>query len=1053
MNSTIPASAAASSINKVTNLVIASVLFMFGLYAFDEWGQDRDREEEHMQSNLVLLTRTLDTFFLSKRAGMFSLAETIAISPGGIDNLALAQQLLTDYRKHRPEVSEISLSEMNGKVLASSHAADRNGQPGLVDQSGFQDFARDAKDQHDIYLGRPQRDAQSQDWVFTLRYVLRDAQGKPRAVLTDVFPVDFLESLWKDAPLVQQLTVGVLRDDGYLMTRFPVPATVTKDEVYGVRRDGVLVRYLAQHQFPLQGRVEGPNALLKGQNFINLFHRLDRLPATVFVGQPESRFFQVWARSIDTPLALTALLLVFIKLVSLRLARREHEAEQQRLAVERVLRESETEQRSLIDNLMTGLVIHDATGAVVRCNAEASNLLGLSFEQMTGKQLIDPAWSFVNEQGAVMPVSDYPASRVLATLEPVNGVVGGIVRGKDAGICWVLSRADPWFTTDGQLDKIVVTFVDITMRRKLTSQLQDRELKFQALFDNSMDAVLLTSPDGTVLAVNQAACRLFDLSEAQIIARGRMGLADPADPRLQELLVQRQQRGQAAGLLTMVRGDGSHFTAEISSSIYGDSEGRQYSSMIVRDITERLRSQAELEAANAQMRRINEQLAEVAHFDMLTHLPNRVLLADRLQQAMAHCVRRNKSLAVAFLDLDGFKDINDRYGHAAGDEFLVAIAKRLRSALRDGDTLARIGGDEFVAVMTDLTAEQDCEPLLLRLLQVAAEPLLVNGQSLQVSASIGVTIYPQDGSSSEQLIRHADQAMYLAKQAGKNRFHLFDVASDAAIRIKRESLEQIATAIAQRELVLYYQPQVNMQTGEVVGMEALVRWLHPQRGLLAPSQFLPVIEDHDMAIAIGERVLDMALSQMAQWLAVGLRMPVSVNVFSKQFQQEDFVHKLRQALAAHPSVPSSALELEIVETSALQDMAQVSGLMHACAELGVRFALDDFGTGYSSLTYLKKLPAELLKIDQSFVRDMLDDRDDLAIVQGVVGLSKAFNRKVIAEGVETVAHGRKLLAMGCVLGQGYGIARPMPAQQVPGWLDQWRAQQPWVPQEDVGLPA
>ena len=192
---------------------------------------------------------------------------------------------------------------------------------------------------------------------------------------------------------------------------------------------------------------------------------------------------------------------------------------------------------------------------------------------------------------------------------------------------------------------------------------------------------------------------------------------------------------------------------------------------------------------------------------------------------------------------------------------------------------------------------------------------------------------------------------------------------------------------------------------------------------------------------------------MAQWLAAGLHMPVSVNVFSRQLQRDDFVHKLRQALAAHPTVPSSALELEIVETSALQDMAQVSGLMHACAELGVRFALDDFGTGYSSLTYLKKLPAELLKIDQSFVRDMLDDRDDLAIVQGVVGLSKAFNRKVIAEGVETVAHGRKLLAMGCVLGQGYGIARPMPAQQVPGWLDQWRAQQPWVSQEDVGLPA
>ena len=300
----------------------------------------------------------------------------------------------------------------------------------MADQSGFQDFARDANDLHDIYLGRPQRDAQGRDWVFTLRHVLRDAQGQPLAVLTDMFPVDFLESLWQEAPLVQQITVGVLRDDGYLMSRYPVPATVTKDDVYGTRRDGALIRYLTQHQFPVQGRVEGPNALLNGQNFINLFHRLDKLPATVFVGQPEIRFFQVWARSIDTPLALTALLLVFIKLVSRRLARREQEAEQQRLAVERVLRESETEQRSLIDNLMTGLVIHDATGAVVRCNAEASKLLGLSFEQMTGKQLIDPAWSFVNEQGAVMPVSDYPASRVLATREPVNGVVVGIVRSK-----------------------------------------------------------------------------------------------------------------------------------------------------------------------------------------------------------------------------------------------------------------------------------------------------------------------------------------------------------------------------------------------------------------------------------------------------------------------------------------------------------------------------------------------------------------------------------------------------------------------------------------------
>lgn len=1046
MNTTIQASAATRSINKVTNLVIVSVLFMFGLYAFDEWGRVKVREEEHMQSNVVLLARTLDTFFQSKRAGMFSLAETIALSPGGIDDLSQVQRLLLEYRKHRPEVSQTYVSDMNGQLLASTHTKSLRNLPSMEGQPSFQDFARDAHGLYDIYLGRPQRDALNDDWVFTLRYVLRDPRGQARAVLTDVYPVDFLEPLWKEAPLVQQITVGVLRDDGYLMSRYPVPSSVTKDEVYGTRRVGALIRSLTEQQFPMQGRVEGLNALLNGQNFINLFHRLDKLPVTVFVGQPEHRFWLLWVRSIETPLALTLLLLAFIKFVSLRLARRESENEEQRQLVERVLRDSETEQRALIDNLMTGLVIHDATGAIVRCNAEATNLLGLNFEQMTGKKLIDPAWCFLSEEGKPLPVSGYPATRVLATREPVQGLVVGVIRSKDVEVCWALCRADPWFKPDGSLDKIVVTFVDITMRRKLTSQLEDRELKFKALFDNSMDAVLLAYPDGAVLTANQAACRLFGLTEAEIVGRGLSGLVDASDIRLQDLVNLRARDGQAAGLLTMTRADGSRFTAEVSSSIYGDSEGNQYSSMIVRDITERLRTQSELETANAEMRRINEQLAEVAHFDVLTHLPNRVLLADRLQQALAHCARSQKSLAVAFLDLDGFKEINDRYGHAVGDEFLVAISKRLRFVLRDSDTLARIGGDEFVAVMTDLSSDQDCEPLLLRLLQVAAEPLQVGGQSVWVSASIGVTLYPQDGASSEQLIRHADQAMYLAKQAGKNRFHLFDVASDTAIRVKRESLEQIANAIARQELVLFYQPQVNMQTGEVVGMEALIRWLHPQRGLLAPSQFLPVIEDNDLAVAIGERVLDMALSQMAQWLVAGLRIPVGVNVFSKQLQQQDFVDKLRQALAAYPSVPSSALELEIVETSALQDIAQVSSLMQACAELGVRFALDDFGTGYSSLTYLKKLPAELLKIDQSFVRDMLVDRDDMAIVRGVIGLSKAFNRNVIAEGVETVAHGRKLLAMGCMLGQGYGIARPMPASDVPGWLEHWSTKKTWITQ-------
>jgi EAL domain-containing protein (putative c-di-GMP-specific phosphodiesterase class I) len=250
-------------------------------------------------------------------------------------------------------------------------------------------------------------------------------------------------------------------------------------------------------------------------------------------------------------------------------------------------------------------------------------------------------------------------------------------------------------------------------------------------------------------------------------------------------------------------------------------------------------------------------------------------------------------------------------------------------------------------------------------------------------------------------------------------------------------------ALDRREFLLYYQPKVNMKSGAVIGAEALIRWQHPERGLLPPATFLPIIEDQPISVALGEWVIDTALAQMTEWHAAGLDLPVSVNIAAHHLQHDDFVARLTALLAAHADVAPTQLELEILETSALEDMAQVSEVMHACRALGVGFALDDFGTGYSSLTYLKRLPAELLKIDQSFVRDMLDDPNDLAIVNGVIGLATAFQRKVIAEGVETVAHGELLLSLGCELAQGYGIARPMPAAEMPGWVATWRPDVAW----------
>jgi diguanylate cyclase (GGDEF)-like protein len=411
---------------------------------------------------------------------------------------------------------------------------------------------------------------------------------------------------------------------------------------------------------------------------------------------------------------------------------------------------------------------------------------------------------------------------------------------------------------------------------------------------------------------------------------------------------------------------------------------------------------------------------------------------------MAQAQRRGQQLAVVYLDLDGFKAINDKHGHEVGDLVLITLAQRMKQALREGDSLARLGGDEFVIVLIDLDDLAASRPMLIRLLEACAQPVDVEDLSLLVSASLGVTAYPQSQEiDADQLLRQADQAMYQAKLAGKNRYHIFDAALDSSIRGHHESVERIRLALEMHEFVLYFQPKVNMRSGQIIGVEALIRWQHSGKGLLAPALFLPVIEDHALAVSIGEWVIDTALTQIELWRAAGLDMKVSVNIGARQLQQSDFVDRLKSILAKHPHVDPASLELEVLETSALKDIAQVSQVIEDCAQIGVIFALDDFGTGYSSLTYLKRLRVAMLKIDQSFVRDMLEDPDDLAILQGIIGLAAAFKRQVIAEGVETVAHGSLLLQLGCELAQGYGIARPMPPDQLPAWAARWQPDAAW----------
>ena len=603
------------------------------------------------------------------------------------------------------------------------------------------------------------------------------------------------------------------------------------------------------------------------------------------------------------------------------------------------------------------------------------------------------------------------------------------IRRADQQWHWVQNRGkvvahDP----SGQPSQLAGSVSDIQQRRQTEEALRLAEL----MFAGSYDAMMLVNADNEIVRVNPGFCRITGYSETEVLGKSPTVLSSGLHDRhfyqqmWQQLLIQGFWRGE----IINKRRDGSLYTEMLSISVVRDEHGqvRQYVGIFT-DI-----SQIKAHAA---------ELDKVANFDALTGLPNRRLLLTRFNQLLIRALQTSQRCAVCLIDLDDFKAINADFGPAFGDKVLLALSHQLQAVLRHEDTLARLGGDEFVVLLSDMPPLPEGNLIIKRLRKAINTPVLLDGHEISVSASIGVSLYPDDNADPDTLLRHADKAMFAAKERGRNQIQWFDPENEKAAQEHRLMLEELRDALQHQQFVLYYQPKVNLRSGQVLGAEALIRWQHPERGLLAPGQFLPYIEGSELEDKFGRYVLRQACQQAAFWHQQGLALEIGINISASQLLADDFASHLAELLNRWPELPPALIELEILESTAIRDLAAARQALLQCQQLGVRCALDDFGTGYSSLAYLRQLPVHCLKIDQSFVRDMLEDGDDRNIVSGVVQLAQVFSRQVIAEGVESMAHASALLTLGCELAQGYGIARPMPAEQLPGWLAQWQSAAPW----------
>jgi diguanylate cyclase (GGDEF)-like protein/PAS domain S-box-containing protein len=800
-------------------------------------------------------------------------------------NLAQGFEMVMRFKREHPDLVNVNLVRPNGELLITSEMGYGKGLPFLGNSASFAQAREDLMRGQTLNIGRTLLGPVAGKWVIPLRFGVRDEKGRLAYILAGVLPLDTQQAFWRNIPLPPNAALELVRDDGYLVSRFPGPDKSRFKTLYGVKQTGYLVDSLRTGRFPASGGLEG-HGRAADKTYLWVFNRLERHPITFAVSVPLTNPLARWWDQVKPLYLFVAVLFGGVLFVYLWMVRRQ-------LATER---ESELAEQKLslaaqaMENTIEGIVITDAENRVVSVNKAFTEITGYASEEVLG--------------------------------------------------------LNPSFLNSGHHDRAF----------------------FEALWRSLMT------------------------------------------------------HGRWEGEITNRRKNGETYTELLSISVIRGEDGLiSHYVGVFNDIS--------------QSKHYEERLEFLAHHDPLTNLPNRALLHDRLDEAIGRAARNDSLVFVLFMDLDRFKIINDSLGHEMGDRLLRVVADRLRDAVRASDTVARLGGDEFTVLLERVRDTDEAALLAQKLLDALAVPVVIEEHQLFTSASIGISCFPRDGNDAATLLKHADTALYRAKEE-RNKFKFFSGVMNEQAREFMAMATRLHSALDKNEIYLEYQPRIDLVTGCISGVEALARWHQPELGFVPPDKFIPVAEETGLIASIGDWVLREACRQGRRWQDQGYPLRMGVNLSTRQFRKPEFAEAFLQTVAESGFDPG-LLEVEITETLMMHDPGSTKQILDELARHGVRIAIDDFGTGYSSLYYLRSFPIHYVKIDRSFMNDVPHDADNVEIVRTIIAMAKNLRLALIAEGVETADQLAMLMAESCDEVQGFLLSPPLPPAAIPDLIKRY----------------